>query len=233
MRLSLILPVLLALAPPVLAQDAAAPRPQIAVTGQGSASAVPDMATITLGVTAQAADAADAMAQTSEITDTILARLESFDIAARDIQTSDLSLNPLWSNRSSPSPDGPQIDGFEASNRVTVRVRALDRLGEVLGAVLEDGANRLGGLEFGLQYPEPLIDQARKAAVADAMARAKTYAEAAGLKRGAVLSMSEGGSVTPRPEMAMSMRDAAVSVPTAQGETSMTASVNMIFALED
>lgn len=233
MRALFALPVLLALAAPLSAQQAEPARPQISVTGEGSAFAAPDMATITLGVTAQNAEAAAAMAQTSGVTQAILDRLGGFDIAPRDMQTSDLSLNPVWSNRQMPNGEAPQIEGFEASNRVTVRVRALDTLGDVLGAVLADGANRLDGLQFGLQDPAPLLDQARRAAVADAMARAKTYADAAGLTLGPVLSLSEGGTSVARPEMAMAMRDAPSPVPVAEGETGVTASVNMVFTLRD
>jgi hypothetical protein len=188
------------------------------------------MATITLGVTAQAEQAADAMSQTSATGEQILARLTELGVAARDVQTSDLSLSPVWSNRQVEN-EPPRIEGFEATNRVTIRVRQLDSLGDVLGAVLEDGANQLGGLSFGLKNPEPLLDIARRDAVADAVARAEVYAEAAGLTLGPVLSINEGGTSAPRPEMMMTMRDAGSSVPVAAGETGITANVTMVFEI--
>ncbi len=225
-----LLPVALLLAAPLSAQET--PRPTIIVNGEGTAYAVPDVATITLGVTAQAEQAADAMAQTSETGAQILARLAELGIAERDVQTSDLSLNPVWSNRQTDN-QTPQIEGYEASNRVTIRVQQLDSLGDVLGAVLEDGANQLGGLSFGLKDPEPLLDIARRDAVADAMARAKVYAEAAGVTLGSVLSISEAGSSTPRPEAMMAMRDSSSRVPVAAGETGITANVSMVFAIAE
>ncbi len=225
------LPLALMLASPLAAQDA--PRPTISVAGEGTAFAVPDVATITLGVTAQAEEASDAMAQTSETGERILARLTEMGVAARDVQTSDLSLNPVWSNRPVETEQARTIEGYEASNRVTIRVQDLDSLGDVLGAVLSDGANRLGGLSFGLKDPSPLMDQARRDAVADAMARAELYAEAAGVTLGPVVSITEGGNFTPRPEMLMTMRSADMSVPVAEGETGITASVNMVFEIGD
>ncbi|WP_372836944.1 SIMPL domain-containing protein [Puniceibacterium confluentis] len=223
-----LVPLALMLATPLAAQDL--PRPTISVSGEGTAYAVPDVATITLGVTSQAEQAADAMAQTSETVGTILARLVEMGLVARDVQTSDLSLNPIWSNRSVDN-QPPRIEGFEASNQVTIRVQDLEKLGDVLGAVLGDGANRLGGLSFGLKNPEPLLDIARRDAVADAMARAKVYAEAAGVTLGPVLSISEGGTSIPRPEMMMEMRVSDASVPVAAGETGLTAAVSMVFAI--
>ena len=97
---------------------------QIIVTGEGSAFAVPDMAVITMGATAEAETAKAAMDQTSDITAAILARLEEFEVASRDVQTSDLSLNPVWSNRAETN-GRPRIEGYQASNRVTVRIRDL------------------------------------------------------------------------------------------------------------
>ncbi|MGR3270728.1 DUF541 domain-containing protein [Thalassococcus profundi] len=234
MRLPILVAVFLGLGSALAAQDTGATAtsgPTISVSGEGSAFAAPDMATITLGVTARAKAADEAMAETSRITDAILQRLSAFDVAPRDTQTSDLSLNPVWSNRPGTN-EAQRIDGFEASNRLTVRVRNLEQLGDILGEVLSDGANRLGGLSFGLQYPEPLMEEARRKAVEDAMARARTYAEAAGMTLGPVMSINEGGIRMPRPEMAMAMRDAAESVPVAGGETGITASVSMVFALE-
>ena len=224
-----ILSLVLLLAAPLSAQDAQ--QPTLTVYGEGSAQAVPDTATITLGVTAQAPDAADAMAQTSATAAAILDRLTALGVAARDVQTSDLSLNPVWSIRPGDDQKPPRIEGFEASNRVTVRVQDLASLGDVLGAVLEDGANRLGGLSFGLKDPEPIMNEARRDAVADAMARAGVYAEAAGVTLGPILSIQEGSMSAPRPEMMMSMRDSSASVPIATGETAVSATVTMVFRI--
>ncbi|WP_299785680.1 SIMPL domain-containing protein [uncultured Marivita sp.] len=203
---------------------------QITVTGEGSVFAVPDMAVITMGASAEAETAKEAMDQTSDITTAILDRLTEAGVAERDMQTSDLSLSPLWSNRSS-SENRPSIDGYQASNRVTVRVRDLESLGTILDAVLTDGANELGGLEFTLSDPEPLMNDARIKAVADARARAKLLADAAGVELGALISLSETGARAPRPEMLSMARASDSVVPVAQGEAELRASVTLVYEI--
>lgn len=186
------------------------------------------MATVSLGVGAQNADPGAAMTEASEVAAAILARLDEMGIAARDRQTSDVGLQPIWSQ----SADGQsrEITGYEASNRLTVRVRDLDQLGAVLGAVTEDGANRLSGLSFGLQDPDPVTEAARRDAVADAMARAQVLAEAAGVTLGPVLSITEGGGgYAPSPMPMMEARMAAA--PIAAGESTVSAHVTMVFEL--
>jgi len=209
------------------AQDSA---PKLTVTGEGEAVAVPDMATVSLGVSAQNPDPGVAMNEASEVAGAILARLDAMGIAARDRQTSDVGLQPIWNAHDSDRPR--EITGYEASNRLTVRVRDLDQLGAVLGAVTEDGANRLSGLSFGLQDPDPVSEAARRDAVADAMERAKVLAEAAGVTLGPVLSISEsGGGYAPSPMPMMEARVAAA--PIATGESTINARVTMVFELAD
>lgn len=206
---------------------AAESGPAITVTGRGEVAAVPDMATITLGATSQAKTAGDAMDEASAAAAAILKVLEAAAIAPRDMQTSELSLDPVWSSRTS-NGAAPRIEGFVARNTLRVRVRDLDRLGPVLDDVLRVGANSFRGLSFGLQEPEPLADQARAAAVADAQRKAALMAEAAGVALGPVLSISEASAGIPAPMMLESTRAA---IPVAAGEVSQTATVTMVFAL--
>mgnify|MGYP000330228120 FL=1 len=210
------------------AVPAAETGPTITVTGRGEVAAAPDMATITLGVTSQARTAGVAMDEASVATAAILKTLEGAGIAPRDMQTSELSLDPVWSNRAATNGEAPRIEGFVARNTLRVRVRDLDRLGGVLDDVLEVGANTFRGLSFGLQEPGPLTDQARTAAVADAQRKAALIAGAAGVTLGPVLSISESGGVSPQPVM---MEAARAAVPVAAGEVSLSATVTMVFAL--
>lgn len=204
---------------------------RITVTGEGQVSGAPDMATVSLGVTTQAKTAAEAMAANSVQLGLVLERLRGAGIEERDLQTSGLSLNPDWQQ-----PEGetqPRIVGYVASNMLTVRVRAIDTLGAVLDKAVVDGANTFNGVSFGLSDPKPALDEARKAAVADAMARAKLLTEAAGLKLGPVISITEGGN--PGGPMPMFRMDAAAApaVPVAAGEVATTASVTIVFSLAD
>lgn len=217
----------LSLAWPAMAQ---APQPTLTVTGIGEVAAAPDMATVTLGVTSLAATAGEAMDETSARTAEILSALKAAGIAEQDLQTRDLSLNPNWSNRASSSGEAPAIDGFVATNTVIVRVREMETLGGVLDEVVQLGANTFRGLSFGLQDPQPVEDEARKAAVADAIRKAKLYARAAGVNLGPVVSITEQGDGAPRPVMMEAAR-AAGKVPVAEGEVQVSASVTIVFGL--
>ncbi|SDD96908.1 SIMPL domain-containing protein [Ruegeria marina] len=204
---------------------------QITVTGTGLVESVPDMAVITLGVTQEANEARAALLATSEAVGRVLDRLEGMGIESRDIQTSDLSLSPVWSGRGT-ADERPTITGFQASNRVTVRVRDLARLGEILDAVVSDGANTFNGLEFALKEPKPLRDQARAKAVADAQDKARQLAEAAGVSLGRVISISEQSfDSQPRPMMRMSAMAEGLDVPVAGGEIGISGSVTMVFEI--
>ncbi len=203
----------------------------ITVTGTGEASAAPDMATISLGVTTEAAEAAAAMAANSEAMARVIERLASAGIEDRDMQTSTLSLSPRWTQ---PGPERErEITGFVASNSLTVRVRDLPALGGILDAALADGANTLGGLTFGLADDAALREAARRAAVADAVETAAVLADAAGVTLGAVQEVTQvGDQGGPRPMARMDMA-MAESVPVAAGEATVTAEVRMIFAIGD
>ncbi|WP_333683661.1 SIMPL domain-containing protein [Pontibaca methylaminivorans] len=208
---------------------------QITVTGEGRVEAVPDMATISLGVTSQAEEAEAAMTETSGKVGAILSRLEELGLEKRDVQTRRIALSPLWSDRRQNDADQPaEITGYVASNTVTVRVRDLGALGDILGAVVEDGANEFNGLSFGLQEPDAAQDDARRKAVEDARARAELLAGAAGVQLGPVIRINDQSGARPMPRMMAAMADSRESaVPVAEGEIELNASVAMVFAIED
>ncbi|MBO9446150.1 SIMPL domain-containing protein [Ruegeria sp. R14_0] len=207
---------------------------RITVDAAGTVQSVPDMATITLGVTNEDAQASNAMQATSDAVAQVLSRLQELGIDARDVQTRDVSLSPVWNNRNNNSGERPEISGFVASNRVFVRVRDLSQLGSIMDAVIQDGANDFGGLSFGVQDPKPLEAQARANAVAEATAKAEQLAQAANVTLGPVQEISEQvGGV--RPVAAMreyNMADAG-SVPVAGGEVSVSVTVTMEFEISE
>ena len=204
---------------------------QIVVSGTGRVDMAPDMATIRIGVTHQAEVAAEALQQTSDALAAMLERLSGLGVEARDVQTSGLSLGPVWRDR--PDPQAQPVPwGFEASNVVTVRLRDIDSVGTVLDALVSDGANRLDGVSFGLQAADDAEDEARRTAVENARRKAALYAEAAGVSLGAVVSLTETGGSSPRPMMMEMAAMRADSVPVAAGEIGISASVQMVFVLE-
>lgn len=210
---------------PVLADAAAG---TITVTGSATVNVVPDMATITLGVTTNGDTAAAAMAANNEAVSAVIARLIAAKVADRDMQTSSLSVNPNWVTNAAGT--GQEVKGYVASNMLTVQIRALDTTGAVLDAAITDGANTLNGLTFGVAEERPVEDEARKRAVADAVARAKLLAEAAGEKLGSIVSITEGGNAQPFPGVMFKAADSA-RVPVAAGEVGISSTVTIVWQL--
>lgn len=213
---------------PVLAQDAAPGT--ITVSGEGVVRAEPDQAVLMIGVTTQAETAAAALAANSASLTSVLAQLTAAGIAERDMQTSNLSINPNWSNQDGSSES--KITSYIATNQLEVRIRALDTLGAVVDAAISDGANTLNGLTFGVSDPKPLMHEARKAAVADARARAEVLAEAVGAKLGRIVTLSDGGNYAgPAP---MFRADVSAGAPPVQGgEVGLTATVTVTYEIAE
>ena len=216
----------LPLAAPVFAEVVG----KITVTGESTVLVAPDMAVFSLGVTSNGETAAAAMRANSEAMVVVTERLKAAGLAVEDLQTSNLSLNPNWSNTSS---GASEVSGYVASNMLTVRVRDLAQLGGLLDASISDGANALNGLNFDVAAPRPVQDQARKAAVEDARARALLLAEAAGGKLGVVIEIVEGQVYNAGPQMYRADSAKAGAVPVEAGQIGLTAAVTVTFALED
>lgn len=203
--------------------------PSLHLTGTGEVAAAPDMAIVTSGVITQAKTARDALSANNEAMENLMAALVDAGIEPSDIQTSNFSVQPEFTYPESNGVSVRRIDGYTVSNSVTVRVLDLDNLGRMLDRFVSVGANQINSISFAVQDPAPLIEEARKAAVADALAKAALYAEAAGLTLGDILSITESGSA-PRPiaEAAMMRLSAADSaVPVAAGELTFSSSVNI------
>lgn len=227
---------------PVLAQEGRAygehmaPKimhgPAITVSGTGDAQLAPELATVTLGVLTQDAKAADAMSQNSTVLDQVMQVFTAAGIEARDMQTSGLSLNVQYEY---PENRRPVTVGYEARNGLMVRVRDLASLGSLLDQAIAAGANQVEGISFGADNTDAALDQARQDAVKDAMHRARIMAETSGMRLGPVLSISETGGMPERPQpmMARMAADGAAesAVPIAVGELTLSARVQMRFAL--
>jgi hypothetical protein len=214
------------------AADEDTPR-RLVVNGTGEASARPDLAVISAGVVVQAETASAALADNTRAMNAVLEQLRGSGLPAEDVQTSQFSVTPLFDNRR-PDPDTiepPRIVGYQVSNQVTARVRGLDQLGAILDGLVSAGANSINGPWFEIAEPEQLQDQARDAAVADAIAKAERYAAAAKVELGEVISIEEGGSYAP-PRPMMRAEAMAADVPIAPGQTEVSASVTMTFAIE-
>lgn len=211
------------------ALPAMADEHRITVTGEASIERAPDMASFSIGVTTVGANASEALKANSTEIAAVIARLKEAGVSAGDLQTVGLSINPNWDSSKSSAPN--QITSFTASNTLMVTIRKLDTLGDLLDKTISDGANTLYGVQFGLADNRPVMDEARKAAVKDARAKAELLAEAAGLKLGKIVGISEGsGYGGPAP---MFRAEAAAAAPIEQGQVSTTASVTITYEIED
>ncbi|MBU2992882.1 SIMPL domain-containing protein [Octadecabacter sp. 1_MG-2023] len=209
----------------------------ITVNGNGEVSVEPDMATINIGVQTEAEDAATALDGASGATAAILATLDVEGVLPEDIRSGAIRLNPRYSQ--SVLSSGNQITGYQAVNSVEVIVNDLDQLGGLLAAVVGDGANRLDGVQFGLQDPSEAMDEARRRAVAEGARLAALYAGAAGVPLGDLLRLSEGGSSGYNPMRAepvmleMAASSPQYDVPISAGKIELRASVSLVYAIGD
>jgi uncharacterized protein YggE len=204
---------------------------QITVTGEVTIQATPDMATISLGVTTTGKTGAEAMNTNSQSMQAVIDRLKAAGVDDHDLQTSNLSLNPNWVSDTNGT--AQKIDGYTASNMLSVRVRDLAKVGAVLDACITDGANTLNGITFDLSEPRPALDEARKAAVADARARAELLVTAAGAKLGKIVSISENQSYGQPMPVTYSKAADAMAVPVAAGQVGMSSSVTLVFEITE
>ncbi|MEZ5894115.1 MAG: SIMPL domain-containing protein [Parvularculaceae bacterium] len=213
---------------------AADPQPvqrTISVNGEGRASAAPDMAVLTIGVQSEALTAAEALRANSADMSKTIAKLKELGVADKDIQTSGLSVNPQYDYKENRSP--PKVIGFVASNTVTVMLRDLSKAGSVIDQSVQSGANTLSGISFTFANPKPLMDEARKDAVADAKSKAKLLTEAAGVKLGRLITIQDGYVSAPSPK-AYAVREMAMDAgaPIEAGESVINASISLVYEIE-
>ncbi|MBO6718316.1 MAG: SIMPL domain-containing protein [Rhizobiaceae bacterium] len=220
---------------PALAQQQPQ-TPRIVVTGEGEAAVSPDMAIVSLSVMREAETARAALDANNEAMGAVIAALKEAGIADRDLQTSGLSIQPRWDY--SQGRDGSQearLVAYQVTNSLTIRVRDLTRLGAVIDGAVTLGVNQGGSISFTNDDPDAVIDRARRAAVADAAARARSLAEAAGVELGDILEITEQADAPPPMPLgnrAMRMEASDASVPVEAGENSYQVRVTMSFAIE-
>lgn len=228
-------PLFFAIALTVLAGPASAaadspPQRLLTLSGEGEAAAPPDEAQLSAGVTSEAKTAAEALAGNTEKMNAVFATLKKMGIADKSIQTSGFSVSPQYPPYNSKEPR--HITGYQVSNAVTVKVDDLAKLGTALDALVRSGANEVNGVRFSIRDPVPLLAKARIDAVKDAMAKAETYAKAAGVTLGPILSIAESGTEVPRPAMRVMAMDAAGPVPVAPGEQTVSANVTVTWEIQ-
>jgi uncharacterized protein YggE len=202
--------------------------PVLSVSGSGEARVAPDEATVRLGTQAQAATARAAQEQVNRTTAAILAAIEKLGVAAARIQTSELSLGPVYS--SNPRGEEPRITGYQAGNVVSVLLDRLDRVGPVVDAGLASGANRLEGVSFSLHDDTAARATALAQAVGQARRKAEALAAALHMRLVELAEVVEEGveRVMPSYGMVRAMAPmASASTPVSPGELSISAGVTL------
>ena len=200
----------------------------IAMTGQGEVKAVPDTATLNAGVTSNGASAAAALSANSARMNQLFAALKKLGVPDRDIQTSGFSVQPQYTNGDNNAPR--RLTGYQVNNEVSVRLEDVAKVGATLDTLAGAGANQMNGISFDIANPAPVLEKARIQAIADARARAQTYAQAAGVTLGPIVSISEGGNETP-PRPLYRVMALAAPTPVAPGEQSVTADVTVVWEI--
>ncbi|MHB8648924.1 MAG: SIMPL domain-containing protein [Gaiellaceae bacterium] len=194
----------------------------ITVSGNGAVVAVPDRAGFSFGVDTKAATASDALARNATVARALGAALKAAGVAAADLQTTDISLNPQT------APDGSSIVGYDASSSVSATV-VLAQAGAVVDAAVGAGATNVAGPSLSRSDQAALTNQALAMAVDDAKVKAQALAAAAGLQLGAVQSIVEGGAPTPLP-FAGKASFAPASTPVEPGTLETDATVTVTYA---
>lgn len=206
----------------------------ISLSGHGEVHASPDLVIVSMGVLSSAATARDALnANTKAMTD-LMAVLKAEKIEAKDIATSNFNVAPRYDygqNNGQP----PKVTGYEVSNTVSVTLRKLDAIGELLDKAVSSGSNQINGITFSIANPQAAMDEARKEAVKDAKRKADLYAAATSVTIGNLISLNEGTAYQPPQPMMMqakTMASDAGAVPIAQGEQVIAVDVNIAWEIK-
>ena len=207
--------------------------PGITVTGEGSVFGEPDVAVLTLGVEADAASVADARAQAGESMDAMLKALKDGGVADKDVQTTRFSVQPRYDY----TKQQQTIIGFTVSNIATVKIRDIDKTGDLIDAAVIAGGDRarVDSLQFTIDDPSVLENQAREKAMAEAKSKADTLAKAGGVEIGKPRSISEGGGPAPITFAGDAFRDAAAEAPGTPidiGQLEVQVTVTVVYGLD-
>ncbi len=203
------------------------------VTGQGKVAAVPDIATLRLGVEAREASVAEAQTQAAEAMERVMDALTDHGVAEKDIQTRYFSISPVtkWNRET----EEETVVGYRVSNLVTAKIRNIDKIGVIIDAVAEAGGDliRIDSISFSVDDPSDYYQEARKEAVADAKAKAEQLAKLAGVSLGKPIYISEGMQVPPIYTRGVVYEEAVpgAETPISPGEMEISLTVQVVYAI--
>ena len=220
---------------PARSQDMMRPQTMLAVSegitahGHGEIKMKPDIAQVTVAVTTQSKDQAEAVSQNATRTTATLAALKDAGIAAKDIQTQSYTVEPQYDYRTSPA----VLTGYQVANSVQATVRDLTKVGLVIDKTIGAGASQISGVSFELTDQTKAQAQALAIAVVTAKIKATVMAQAAGVDLGRLLTMNEGSAPVVQPVFAMRAmaKSADVQTPIADQQITVTADATLTYAM--
>jgi uncharacterized protein YggE len=207
------------------------------VTGEGKISVVPDVTILSLGVEAQTATVAEAQSQAATAMTAVVAELDNYGLAEKDIKTQHFSIVPVrrWSDQEARE----VLIGYRVTNTVTAKVREVDDTGAIIDAVTRAGGDylRINNISFTVDDPTPYHQEVREKAMADAESKAKQLADLGNVKLGKPTYINESGGFIPveRPvylEAIPAPIQAAPPTPISPGETEIRLSVQVVYSIE-
>ncbi len=214
----------------------AKPENTISISGEGKVAAKPDIATVTVGVTNNAATAKAAQDLNTESMKKIVDFVKKQGIKENDIVTSNFSVYPNYDYANGAN----RIVSYNANQTLTIKVRGVDQstniLSQVLGGALDSGSNQIQGVYFGFDDSDALRQEARKQAIEKAKVKAQELADASGIRLGKIVSISENSINMPYPYGFDARSEAGFggggSPPIQAGSQDITATMTVIFEVK-
>lgn len=223
------------------ASIAVAEEPRLVVSGTGTVTAETDEGYITVGVTIVKPTSSEALKANTESMRLLYGRLEQFGVSTKNIKTIDFSVGEHYTTVETGGKDNngnPLLknvkDGYAVSNAIRITVCELPKFGDILDAVIQDGATQVQNISFGSSKASENLDEARALAVKDALKKSKILSDGLGVALGPVVSVSEGAGPQPRVyyAAAAAMSDSAPGAPPISGGTlTFSVSVNVQWSL--
>ena len=209
------------------------PYPLIEVTGQGSVKGEPDIASFQAGITTSAPTARTSQKENAERSNRVIETLKRSGIEKKDIQSTRYTIHPQYEYAGGKR----TFKGYQTSHFLSVTLHDIAKTGEVLDAVISAGGTDIPSIQFSIEDPFPLENQARSKAVHEAKEKARILAEAAGVKVGKLISIQEtlerGRPILPMMAIAGVEESARAETPIEMGEMEIIARVQMKYAIEE
>lgn len=206
---------------------------QVVVFGTGKFFAKPDVATVSVGIRAEAIKSQDAVNRGNKIMADIINAVKESGVDEKDMQTTAYNLTPNYDYTEA----GRVFRGYSLDQRISVKIRDFGKISEVLDKATANGANDVGDLQFTLDNPETAKAEARAKAIDQAKAKAESIFSQSGLKMGKLINVYEdygmcGYGGCPQPMYAMGgemMKDASVAPQIESGQLEFSITINLTY----